>query len=329
MCVEGVEQDTCVAGIPGPNDASCNGIDNDCDGVTDENFQTSDTVCGVGVCGATGDRVCVDGEVVDTCTPLDGLETDITCDGLDNDCDGQTDEDYVASQSVCGVGSCGSTGQKTCIGGVENDTCEAGQPAELDATCDGADDDCDGTADEDYVAVETACGVGACGSEGLMECVEGTPVNTCTAGVPAPSDVTCDGVDDNCNGQTDEEFSTESITCGVGACLESGTRTCSNGATVDNCVEGTAAASDATCDAVDDDCDGETDEEYVVTIDSCGSGACAAEGSLICVAGEETSTCVEVAPGATDDDCDGVDDDCNGETDEGYVPVDFPCGVGE
>ncbi|MGB0588460.1 MAG: MopE-related protein [Myxococcota bacterium] len=329
VCVDGVEENTCEVGFPGPNDASCNGVDNDCDDAVDEDFLVTATACGVGVCAAAGERVCKEGQVADTCAPLEATGPDITCDGLDDDCDGTTDEDYVTSQSMCGDGACASIGQRTCIGGVENDTCEAGQPALADATCDGVDDDCDGTADQDYVAFETTCGVGACESSGTMACVDGTPVNSCEPATAAPSDVTCDGVDDNCNGQTDEEFSTESITCGTGACLANGTRTCSNGATVDNCVEGTAAASDATCDGVDDDCSGATDEDYVETVTSCGDGACAAAGALICVAGEETSTCVEVEPNATDDDCDGVDDDCNGETDEGYVPQDFPCGVGE
>ena len=31
-----------------------------------------------------------------------------------------------------------------------------------DATCDGDDDDCDGTLDEDYALTSTTCGVGAC-----------------------------------------------------------------------------------------------------------------------------------------------------------------------
>ena len=328
-CVDGAEVNTCTPTPPGPNDASCNGVDNDCDGDTDEDFVASATSCGVGVCAQSGTLTCDAGQVVDTCSPLEALGPDITCDGLDDDCDGTTDEDYVVSGSECGVGACASTGQRSCINGSETDTCSPGIAAEDDANCDGIYDNCDGDVDEGFVESETTCGVGKCGSTGSLVCVNGAPINTCTPGTAEPSDVTCDGVDDNCNGQTDEDFVSESITCGLGACFAEGTRTCSNGAPVDNCIPGTPAASDATCDGVDDDCNGESDDGYVQTLTSCGDGACASTGELICSAGVETSTCVEVAPGVTDDDCDGVDDDCNGQTDDAYVPVEVTCGVGE
>ena len=80
---------------------------------------------------------------------------DATCDGIDDDCDGTADEDYVTDEScflpgACAAGNAGST----CVGGVET-TCQTGTPALDDTTCDGVDDDCDGTADEDYQSDES------------------------------------------------------------------------------------------------------------------------------------------------------------------------------
>jgi len=71
---------------------------------------------------------------------------------------------------------------------------------------------------------------------------------------------------------------------------------------------------DPTCDARDDDCDGETDEDYLPRGLECGQGACAARGATRCVAGEEVEQCVPGEP--TDEVCNGADDDCDGDTDE-------------
>jgi MYXO-CTERM domain-containing protein len=71
------------------------------------------------------------------------ISADELCDGIDNDCDGQIDEDLVRD---CSNG-CGS--------GVE--TCNAGQwvgctaPAIFPETCDGEDNDCDGQIDNGNV----------------------------------------------------------------------------------------------------------------------------------------------------------------------------------
>ncbi|MCH7651997.1 MAG: putative metal-binding motif-containing protein, partial [Nitrospinae bacterium] len=37
--------------------------------------------------------------------------------------------------------------------------------------CDGFDNDCDGSVDEDFVSTATSCGVGACASTGITSCV--------------------------------------------------------------------------------------------------------------------------------------------------------------
>jgi hypothetical protein len=328
-CTAGVPGDTCAPGAPAPSDATCDGLDDDCDGTADEDFTPVATSCGVGACASTGMTMCVAGTPGDTCTPGTPAASDATCDGVDDDCDGTADEEFVATPTSCGVGACASTGITTCIGGVLGDTCAPGTPAASDATCDGLDDDCDGTADEGFVATPTSCGVGACASTGMTTCVAGTPGDTCTPGTPAPSDTTCDGVDDDCDGTADEDFVAAPTSCGVGACASAGVTTCTGGVPGDSCAPGTPAPSDSTCDGIDDDCDGTSDENFVSGPTSCGVGACASTGFTTCTGGVLEDSCTPGAPAAEDATCDGIDDDCDSVTDEEFLPFSSSCGYGE
>jgi hypothetical protein len=313
LCVAGSVVDSCVPGTPSPSDETCDGIDDDCDGTPDDDYVSVGTFCGVGACASTGSTSCVAGAVVDDCMPGPPAADD-DCDGVDDDCDGTPDDEYASLSTNCGLGACASTGSTSCLAGVVVDDCTPGSPAADDATCDGIDDDCDGSDDEDYASVSTNCGVGACVASGSTSCVAGVIVDDCIPGSPADDDVTCDGIDDDCDGSDDEDYASLSTDCGVGACAANGSTSCVAGAVVDDCTPGIPALDDATCDGIDDDCDGANDEEYASVVTNCGIGACQANGATSCVSGVVEDDCVPGSPSA--EVCDGVDNNCDGTSDE-------------
>jgi hypothetical protein len=199
--------DDAGARFPG-NPEVCDGLDNDCNEAVDEGLDPTPTTCGVGECaGNVGQLECQNGTPVDTCDPLDGALPDDQCDGLDNDCDGTDDDDYVPTPTACGLGECaGNVGQLECQNGTPVDTCDPLDGALPDDQCDDLDNDCDGTADDDYVPTPTTCGVGECaGNTGELICSGGVPVDTCDPLAGATPEA-CDGLDNNCDDVTDEGF---------------------------------------------------------------------------------------------------------------------------
>jgi len=125
-------------------------------------------------------------------------------------------------------------------------------------TCDNRDDDCDGTTDE---GLSRDCGsdVGEC-RRGTQGCSRGA-WGACSGVEPQPE--VCDAGDDDCDGRTDEDLSRR---CGtdVGEC-EFGHQECAAGVWGE-CLDDVEAVAE-TCDALDNDCDDQTDEDRVCEIE--------------------------------------------------------------
>lgn len=323
-------KDKSVAGVCG---CDMSDLDSDLDGTPDcqdrcsgDSNATYEPIsdCGEGYCRQTNTAsMCVDGTET-ACAPGQPLSAaDSSCDNIDDDCDGNVDEDYDVTSHSCGQGVCARTGSVECTQGKVVDSCVVGDPtAADDATCDAADDDCDGTVDEDVPSVPSSCGPGACAAVGSIECVNGGLVDSCQATEPVgATDTTCNNVDDDCNASIDEDFVSTSTACGQGVCARTGSTSCAAGMVIDSCTPGAPAMSaDTSCNRRDDDCDGRVDEQYVPTASSCGLGVCAATGTRRCENGSVVDSCMPGSPRSTVDDAavpgNGLDDDCDGRVDE-------------
>jgi hypothetical protein len=140
------------------------------------------------------------------CVRGQAATSDATCDDIDDDCDGRRDDDYESVATRCGIGACASRGTTHCEGGKVVDDCTSGMPT-ADTTCNARDEDCDGSADESFPSAlrSGTCGLGACVSPFATRCVQGEVSETCTPGIAAQGDARPDGIDEDCDGSTDED----------------------------------------------------------------------------------------------------------------------------
>ena len=251
----------------------CDGADNDCDGLVDQGFDIGGTcVVGVGACEATGVYECSSDGFDSTCTAVPGTPTPEVCDGLDNDCDGQVDEDFnVGIECTAGSGACEAGGVLVCSPDGQGTICNAEEALAVPELCDGLDNDCDDEIDEDF-SLGGACvvGVGACVNTGVFVCAPDGSTSQCSAFPGEPQPEVCNNIDDDCDGQVDmlfEEgtflplqqvcYSGPDDTAGVGVC-QAGMQTCIDG-TFGLC-EGEILPSEDLCgDGLDNDCDGTID----------------------------------------------------------------------
>jgi hypothetical protein len=174
VCLDGV----CVPGTCTPVAELCNGLDDDCDGVADEDFALTTDPLNCGACGAAcaAGEACLDG----ACVASLACVTDADCDdGL-----------FCTSYESCVAGACVALPDIVCDDGdpATTDTCDeatdtchhsGGTCSPVPEVCNGLDDDCDGVVDEDFDLATNPLHCGACGNVCAAgeSCVDGL----CTA----------------------------------------------------------------------------------------------------------------------------------------------------
>ncbi|MCX5741328.1 MAG: MopE-related protein [Proteobacteria bacterium] len=335
----------------------CDGKDNDCNGMVDDNIAGLGAACAnqVGEC-AGGVTTCTGG--VSGCSKPPMAET---CDHKDNNCNGMIDEGDPGGGAACGtnVGECTAgvkhcdltTGLVECIGAVGT---VGGQP-EL---CNGRDDDCDGNFDEGLT------NLGSCGGPNVGACHTGTLVcqggGTVCQNDQGPTFEACDNADNDCDGGVDEDYNKltdpqNCMTCGNVCMAPHATSGCAggactiascaagyhnlNGTVADGCEYGPCQADGAeVCDGVDNDCDGIVDNGLTAPAGLCKTvGACT--GATAQCMGAAGWKCNYGATVSTDvsgniiaeTKCDTIDNDCDTKVDENQPNKGLACadaGVG-
>jgi hypothetical protein len=226
----------CVPGAKSPE--VCDGKDNNCDGNVDEGNPGGGVQCQTGLLG-----ICATG--ITTCDGVNGVicKANVTpgqlkesCNGLDDDCNGFEDDNVPQVGQACTapgqVGIC-QFGTYSCpkVPPIQLQ-CDHPAPGTVQESCNGKDDDCNGTIDDPALVNGLPCSTafpGVC-SSGTTLCVGGS--QSCVAKVQPNQQVElCNNLDDNCNGQTDEMNPNPACTqqnpnaqyvqtwsCGGGAC---------------------------------------------------------------------------------------------------------------
>ncbi len=363
----------------------CDGIDNDCDGTADGASAVDATDWYSDADGdgygdpATLERNCLagSGHVADDndCDDSDAAVypgADEYCDGVDSDCDGDVDEDdaldvltWFADRDGDSFGDASST-DIDCAqpsGYVSDSTdCDDGDASinpDADEYCDGVDNDCDVSVDEDealdaIVWLEDKDGDtygvsdvthAACSQpSGYADPSLGEDCDDGDLHINPAASERCDGVDNDCDGDTDEDDAVDAATYyldadGDGYGLSTSTVTAcspvSGYVTVstdcDDSDAGTNPIAAEVCDGLDNNCDGVPDSPLPTDaptwwLDADGDGYGDSHSSTVACgqpSGYAAPTAYDdcndgdssIHPGATEVWYDGLDQDCDGADD--------------
>ncbi|MDF1551505.1 MAG: MopE-related protein [Deferrisomatales bacterium] len=217
-------------------------------------------------------------------------------------------------------------------------------------TCDGVDNDCDGAVDEDLASTfhldadgdthgDPTQAIDAC-TQPAGYVASATDCNDADAAIYPGAAEVCDGTDNDCDVDTLDGVgeTPPSNTIQAGVCA--GTlQACSAGSWVDDYAGVTGYEIDeATCDALDNDCDDLLDEGLTATFfqDADGDGyglstvtteACTVPAGFADLAGDCDDGDALVSPDAEEVCSNGLDDNCSGTSDEGCSAVEpLPAG---
>ena len=223
--------DSCVSVPNGDQaDADQDGIGDVCDNcVQTPNPDQSD---------ADGDGV---GDACPPCTPVPEI-----CDGADNDCDGAVDEDLDGAPCETGLLGVCNVGHSICR---DADLACVGDVVPSAEICDGLDNDCNGSVDDNAAGDGEVCATGLPGicALGQAVCIDGV-APSCNPN-QSPAEEVCNGLDDDCNGLIDE-----GLRNACGRCEKE---------------------PQEECNGLDDDCDGVVDDDAPCDAGQlCRSGRC-------------------------------------------------------
>ncbi len=326
----------------------CSGLDEDCD-------------------PATPDAADVDDDGVSVCTDCDDDNPRISpiapevCNAADDDCDGEIDEgltstwygdadgdgygDPAALLEVCDVPAGASANADDC------DDSDPDVAPEAEEQCDGIDNDCDGEIDEDggslwfddadgdgYGDVTTAAW--ACVPD-VDQVADSSDCDDTRDAVNPAAVERCNGVDDDCDGLTDEDDATDAEAWyndndrdGYGAasvvtyaCDDPGVGWVSGDTDCDDDAATVHPGAVEVCNLIDDDCDGLIDGDDPGSTgggtwyadrdgDSFGDpalsvSACSAPAGFVASSTDCDDTSADVSP-IDPEVCDGLDNDCDG-----------------
>jgi hypothetical protein len=361
----------------------CDGLDNDCDGAVDEDFfwypDTDNDGWGANVpevlsCTPVAGSVQQTGDCDDTNAAIFPGASDLCAeaDGIDNDCNGQADDQEGAFWFVDADGdgwgndldivqACTAPVGYVAAAGDCDDANPTVNPAATEA-CDGLDNDCDGSTDEDFTWYSDADGdgFGLVGAEAVISCTQppGTAAQTgdcddarSTVFPGAPE--LCDGLDNDCDGLADEVFfwfvdadddgfgdpATVQFSCTPipgrittgGDCDDTNDAITAVGSTCDDGDPNTISdriTADCQCLGLQQggcppgevlDCNGNCAPAEWIGDGFCDNGAFEWEGNLIDLnCATLTNDGGDCGGGCTGEVCDGADNDCDGLIDEDF-----------